>query len=130
MPNETLLDSPIAAVRVFGIILPAVIDEDREGAAAALHYATHLAADLERWKNYPYRGRDAALNRLAAMVRQRTSTTALNSHDVMLLTDACLEAHRIGHDEDIDADSPTVACFNTACLLIEEIWANDMGERA
>jgi hypothetical protein len=130
MPEENLLDSPIAAMRVFGIIIPAMVDEDREGAAAALHYATRLAADLERWRDYPYRGRDAAFNRLAIMVRQRTSTTALNTHDVMLLANACLEAHRIGLDDDLDVDTPTVACFNTACVLIEETWANDRGERA
>lgn len=130
MPDETLLDSPIAAVRVFGIIIPAMINEDREGAVAALHYATRLAADLERWKDYPYVGRDAALNRLAAMVRQRTSTTALNGYDVLLLTNACVAAYKIDYGQPIDGQDPNVVGFNTTCTQIEEIWANEKDDRS
>jgi hypothetical protein len=102
-----------------------MLDDDPEGAQATLKFATRLANDLNRWQDYPYKGSDAALNKLAGLVRQRTATTALSTHDIMMLTNACLEARRIRPIDDLAARSPEVLCFNTACELIEDIWRDD-----
>lgn len=129
MTAETLLNSPIASVRAFGIIIPAMIDEDPEGAKAALHFAVRLATDLSRWNDYPFNGPDAAFNKLARLVRNRTATSALSHHDVMLLTNACLEAHRIRPFTTLEDKTPEVMCFDTACGLIEDAWRNETETR-
>jgi hypothetical protein len=102
-----------------------MLDEDPEGAQATVKFATRLANNLSRWQDYPYRGSDAGFNKLAGLVRRRTATTALNTHDIMMLTNACLEARRIRPFEDLADTTPEVLCFNTACELIEDGWRED-----
>jgi len=124
MNCENLLLSPIASVRVFGAVIPAILDEDPYGASAALRYATDLATQLKQWSDYPYQGPDAALNTLAGLVRQRTATTALTHHDIMMLTNAVFEARRISPYNDLTGTSPEVSCFKTATALIEDTWSS------
>lgn len=125
MSNETLLLSPLASVRTLGAVIPAVLDEDPEGARAALSYATQLAQDLSQWADYPFQGPDAALNRIARLVRDRTATTALTRHDVMMLTNAIFESRRILAYDTLQSKAVEVRCFNTAASLIEEVWRDD-----
>jgi hypothetical protein len=126
MASETLFLSPIASIRAFGAIIPAILDEDPEGARAALIYATRLAGHLQEWSDYPFQGPDAALNKIARLVRERTATTALTHHDIMMLTNAIFEAHRIAPFSDLQEQSPEVRCFNTASDLIEDTWRDNL----
>lgn len=123
---ETLLDSPHTSLRTFGILLPAIVEESSEHAAAALHYATILARDLARWDSYPYSGSDAAVMKLAQLFRARTaSTTALTRWDTQAMLNAYLEALNIEPDTSLDSGDIKVRLFGTAYSLIENAWRED-----
>lgn len=123
---ETLLDSPLASLRTFGILLPALHETSPEHAQAALHYATVLAKDLQRWDRFPYKGTDAAVMKLVRLFRARSaSSSALTRWDTAALKNAYLEALNIGPDTSLDSDEIPVRLFNTAYQLIETAWRDD-----
>jgi hypothetical protein len=123
---DTLLNSPQTAVRTFGLLIPAIAEGNPEHAAAALHYATVLARDLQRWDVYPYSGTDAAIMRLAKLFRRRTaSTSALTPWDTKALMNAYLEALHIGTDIPSGPNNISVRLFDTACDLLETAWRED-----
>lgn len=123
---QPLLDSPQSAIRIFGLLIPVIAQDAPEHAAAALHYATILARDLQRWDEYSYRGADAAIMKLAQLFRRRTaSASALTPWDAKALMNAYLEALNIGTDVARPPDHPTVRLFNTAYDLLEDAWRED-----
>jgi len=122
----TLLESPEDSLRTFGMLLPAINEDDPNRAAAALRYATKLANDLKRWDDWPCAGSDAGILKIAKLFRARTAAnTALTPWDVKAVVGAYLEALNIGPDTRLDSDAIEVRLFNTAFQLLESAWRED-----
>lgn len=121
MDLNALLHSPIAAVRAFAAIVPAILEEDREGAQAALHAATYLSSGLQRWSNYPFEPADAAYFRACQLFHRRASQTALTARDIRMLGTLCNRAIAIPF-HDTDGKTPQSLAFNEHHDFITSSW--------
>lgn len=129
MDIKTLLNSPLASVRAFGVIVPAVMQEDPEGAKSALEAATHLANGLQRWTDYPYEPRDAALLRVSSLMKARASTSVLTTWDLWLLTDLCEKAMPLPFFATEPETNPNCIVFEEAYKSLEAAWHAEMETR-
>jgi hypothetical protein len=129
MDIKTLLNSPLASVRAFGVIVPAVMQEDPEGAKAALEAATHLASGLQRWSHYPFEPRDAALLRVSSLLNARIATSALTTWDLWLLTDLCEKAMPLPLFGTHTETNPNCIAFDEACRFVESAWRDEREAR-
>lgn len=121
MDIKILLNSPLASVRAFAAIVPTVLEEDREGATAALEAATELAHGLQRWSQYPFEPGDAAYFRAAMLFHRRASQTALTAWDIRMLGTLCNRAIGIPF-HDTEGKTPQSLAFNEHHDFIASSW--------
>jgi hypothetical protein len=129
--SKALSNSPIAAIRAFAAIFPAILEEDPEGAKAALAFARQLAEGLQPWQDLKVGPRDGAHLRVAAIFRNRLAASSANiAAHVPALADLCRKADAIPLYDLAAHHDRNEANFHVICDELEEAWKREQQGRA
>jgi hypothetical protein len=125
MTTEINWDAPIPTVRMFGVLLPAMLEEDGLGMRTALGFARQFSEVLARWDQMPWSGPDAGYAKAAEMFRRRQMTGNFDIWDTFALADLCQKAARFTALTNLESGDSEVMAFHEAVSAIEEQWRRD-----